>query len=61
MHNLSKKVHKNNNFSSNPDDSEEEKAHKRRAFNIENIVQSVDIMEDRIDNQFGLTNARISF
>lgn len=46
---------------SNPDDTEEEKAHKRRAFNIENIVQSVDIMEDRIDNQFGLTNARISF
>lgn len=46
---------------SNPDDSEEEKAHKRCAFNIENIVKSVDIMEDRIDNQFGLTNARISF
>lgn len=46
---------------SDPEDSEEEKSHKRSAFNIENIIQSVDIMEDRIDNQFGLTNARISF
>lgn len=44
-----------------PEDSDEDKSLKRRAFNIENIVQSVDIMEDRIDNQFGLTNARISF
>jgi len=44
-----------------PDDTEEVKALRRRAFNIENIIRNVDVMEDRIGNLFGLSNARISF
>lgn len=37
------------------------KEYRRKYFNIHNIIESIDAMEDRINNRFNMSVARISF
>jgi len=34
---------------------------RRKVFNIENIIDSINIMEERVNNKFSITNSKLSF